>query len=636
MASLHMAVSSAFACMALAAAFAAPGRHVAYRSFNKEPEATARFAGMGYATRCFFAANTLNGCCQPYCEYPPMWKGDETYDFSPFDAQVDDLLKASPGADFICIVDLNSPAWFTRRYGIVDDSFSNMTHVLFNPLWRDLTGKWMKAFLAHAEKRLAGRVKGYVLAGGCTCEWYENDYGRSSRAKNAEWRKWCARRGVRHGDATPSEAELPKAAFENALYDPATEADKIDYWRFHNSIAADAILHFASEARKALPEGREIGVFFGYYNVVEGTQLSLGHLDYLRVFDSPDIDFIVAPGLYAGRGCGGGSGSLAMFADAHLRGKRLLHEIDFWPSTKPSRFGRYFKTVADDVAGNTREAAFALVNGASWWWFDMWGGFYTTRPLLERIAALREIELRHHDDGPGSAADVLLVADPESVFFTNEKDAKTYGFGQCLYRAVAKSGAAFDNYSWDSLSRLDLGRYKVVMLPAMLLMTPERERFLKERVLRDGRTVVWVYAPGITDGHTLDKSRVEKWAGVPFGTEGVSTTKRDGWISVYAYDYRLLTPEALYGIFANAGAHMYTDGPAVVFAGERLLAVHVKDGGEKSVRLPRRAKRVTDLFSGKTVCEAADAFRHWFASPDTALFEVEWERTEGRACTTGK
>lgn len=613
---LLMAVSAAVALQA------APLRVVAYRSFNKEPEATTAFAEMGYLTRGFFAANTLNGCCQPYCQYRPMWLGDETYDFAPFDEQVGDLLQVSPEADFVCLVDLNSPAWLTRRYGIVDDSFSDMTHVVFNPLWRSLTGKWMKAFLEHAEKRCAGRIKGYILACGCTCEWYENDYGRSSRAKNEEWRKWCAKRGVKHDRATPSETALSMAAFENAVYDPATESDKIDYWRFHNSIAADAILHFAAEARNLLPKERNLGVFYGYYNVREGTQLSLGQLDYLRVFDSPDLDFFIAPGLYADRGCGGGSGSLTMFADAKRRGKRFMHEIDFWPSTNPSRFGRYFKTVADDVAGNTREAAFALVNSASWWWFDMWGKFYTSPEILERIAKLREIERKFHDDDAASAADVLLVADPESVYYTNEKDAKTYGFGQCLYRQVAKAGVAFDNYSWDSLKALDLDRYKVVLLPAMLLMTSEREELLKKKVLVNGRTVVWTYAPGITDGKTLDAGRVKRWAGVDFRTPDVNETVMDGWKSVYAYDYRLFTPENLHRIFVTAGANAYLGRPATVFANERMFAVHVKEGGKAEVKLPRKAKRVVDLLSGRTVAVDADRFADEFASPDTKMYET--------------
>ena len=91
---------------------------------------------------------------------------------------------------------------------------------------------------------------------------------------------------------------------------------------------------------------------------------------------------------------------------------------------------------------------------------------------------------------------------------------------------------------------------------------------------------------------------------------------------------------------------------AVVYANERVLAIHVAgakghdggdavatqgghDGGDaafgylrsvatQTVRLPRKAKRVTDLLTGETLAENADAFTADFATPDTRLFETEY------------
>ena len=59
---------------------------VTYRSFKKELERTGQFAAMGITNRCFFAANTINALCEPYCEYPLIWKGFKKYDWSALDA----------------------------------------------------------------------------------------------------------------------------------------------------------------------------------------------------------------------------------------------------------------------------------------------------------------------------------------------------------------------------------------------------------------------------------------------------------------------------------------------------------------------------------------------------------------------
>ena len=59
-----------------------------------------------------------------------------------------------------------------------------------------------------------------------------------------------------------------------------------------------------------------------------------------------------------------------------------------------------------------------------------------------------------------------------------------------------------------------------------------------------------------------------------------------------------------------------------VFANERFVAVHTKDGGEIKVSLPRRYARITDLLADKVVAENADSFTCTFSSPDTRLFDL--------------
>ena len=108
---------------------------VTYRSFNKEFERTGQFAAMGITNRCFFAANTINSGGNPYCEYPLIWKGFKKYDWSALDAQAEDLLKASPNARFMVMIDLNTPYWATHKFWL--DSFTDITHAGVMPEWRN-------------------------------------------------------------------------------------------------------------------------------------------------------------------------------------------------------------------------------------------------------------------------------------------------------------------------------------------------------------------------------------------------------------------------------------------------------------------------------------------------------------------
>ena len=592
---------------------------VTYRSFKKELERTGQFAAMGITNRCFFAANTINALCEPYCEYPLIWKGFKKYDWSALDAQAEDLVKASPNARFMVMIDLNTPYWATHKFHL--DSFTDITHAGVMPNWRERTREWMLDFIAYAEKRWGDRIGCYILSGGCTSEWYEYDRGRTSYAKNKGWRGWCKARGLSLGEEPPSPTALGRASFENLVYDPATEQAKIAYWKFHNSITANAILFFAKAARKAIPKTKEIGVFFGYYLVSPGKHTSFAHLDYERVYASPDIDFFIAPGNYFEREIGGGSGSQLVHGTALRHGKRFLHEIDFGPHDQTKWHKGLWKTLEDDIAGNTREAAFAMANNANYWWFDMWGGFYRNPKVRERIAALKKVQ-DALKPAP-SAAEILLVCDPQSIYYVNEKSPLERAFGHHLRNNLGRIAAPHDVYSFDDLPVLDMDRYKLVCLNSTLLITPERAKFLREKVCANGRTVLWCYAPGVTDGKTLDAARVKTWAGVPFKTPGISATQMEGWRSVYAYDYKLFTPESLTKIVSDAGVHLYLDKPATVFANEGFLAVHTKGGGEKTVRLRAKAAKVVDLLTGETVAEDADCFTARFASPDTRLFGIE-------------
>ena len=607
-------------------------RLVAYRSFQREFEETAAFARLGVPLRAIGICNTVSGRGVPYSDYPPVWTGPGQYDWDCCDRQFDEMLAASPSASFMVLVDLNSPLWLARRQQF--DSFTTIVQAAAMPEWRTAVREYLRALVAHIEEKYGSRIVAYVPMAGRTTEWYDVDVGLASRAKNTAWREWCAKRGLVYREFTPPETELGRAAFENILYDPAAEREKIDYLRFHNGIVADAILEMAGEIRALVGRAKEIGVFFGYY-CIDGKNLSSqGHMDYERVMASPDVDFAISPATYRERACGFGTGSQSVAGTLRRHGKRLVHEIDFWPHdlNLPWRSAsrNYFKTGADDIAGNMRDAVFAFVNGCSWWYFDQYGGYYRTVGLHERISTLSRIERRFAHADPPSVADVLFVADPQSALLVKDPPGKTaegfvpmVGATEILRNKLNVVGCAYEVCSFGDLECLDLERFRLIVMPATYEITPERAELLRGKVCVAGRTVLWTYAPGISDGQGLDIRRVEDWAGVPFRTKGVTTTAMPGgWTSVCAYDYRALDAAAVRKIAERAGVFFYSEEPMPVAANGRFLAVHVKDGGRRALRLRSRCSQIVDLFSGKVLATDSDRFTVDLESPDTRLFEL--------------
>ena len=597
-------------------------RRVCYRSFWPELGMTATFGKMGVDTRCFFAANTINSAGFEYCKYPPVWIGKDRYDFSALDRQVEDLLRANPEADFICMIDYNTPYWMARSQGM--DSFSVISHLCARERWRELTKAYVEAFVAYAEQKYGDRISGYILSGGGTSEWYEYYNMITSYEKNEAWRRWCRERGLSHPSVPPSWESLFGASFEGVLYDPAKERAKIDYWRFHNWLIADAICDFAGHARQIIPKGKDIGVFFGYYFVSEWRMCSFGHLAYEKVFASADIDYVIAPGSYSSRANGEAGGSQLLYSTAFLHGKQFLHEIDHRTSTCTMGKSSHWFNTADDIAGCMREGAFSIVNHSSRWWFDMWGGWFREKALLDKISNLEKVARRYADDVSSSAADVLYVADPESMYYFNERSKLPFKSAEKFRNAISLTGRPVDFYSFSDLPKINLDRYKVVVFPASVFIDAQRESFIRNHVMKNGRTLVWFYAPGITDGKTLDAARVKNLTGVEFRTSGVNTAVYPAYRSVYVYDYDMATTDVLRRILDEAGSHSYIDDNVAVMANTRLFVVNVAKGGKKISRLPVKARTVRSVLDGDcVVARDTDAFSLDFASPDTKLFEIE-------------
>lgn len=598
-----------------------------YRSFMPALPQTAAFARLGITTRCFLVSEDVidDG-------YPAVWRGEGEYDFAAFDSQVADILKVSPTAKLVCIIDLNTPRWL-KSSGLPFDSHNEISTACASGEWKRQAEAWLRAMIEYAEAKYGDRIISYMLsAGGGLSEWFECDDGRANRIKNTAWRAWEKANGVWHGEACPPETDLAKAALDNLLYDPATEQAKIDYWRFYNDIIADTVLGFLRITRESIAPEKEIGLFFGY-SVKRGQVLSsFGHADVERVFDSPDFDWVAAPGTYSDRKIGGGTGSQLVPLALELRGKRFLHEIDHRPHDKADhpRFALSNRAkddplgFKDDVAGYTREFAYALVKHASLWWFDMRGGWFDAPEVMDRIAHLKTIYDRLGSDDSKSSAEVLMVLDPRSFFYINNQDPKCVALSSVLRKALNHAAAVpFDICYFDDLKKIDLKQYRLVLMPTAFELDAARRAFLKEKVLCDGRYVAWTFAPGVTDGKTMDVARVEELAGVPFRTPGVAVTPRGGWTAVYAYTNELYTAQVIADIESRAGVHAYLDGPETpVFANERLLAVHTAKGGKRTIRLRQRVAKVVELVSGMTVAENAAAFDYTFEEPDSRIFEI--------------
>lgn len=607
----------------------------AYRSFWPEFGAMEQFRDAGVNTVCIFAANTDNSLGTPYSKYPPVWRWFGKYDFDSLNKQYDDVLAVNADAKFICMIDLNTPVWLGRQLALrghsaESESFTMLSCACANPAWRKATHEYLEAVIKHMETRYGDRVKAYLLACGQTDEWMDYSRGIAGRSKTQAWKMWLKHNG-KEDIPIPALERIDKASFNNLLRDPVVEQDIVDYAHFTGDLIADTALAFASNTRELVPRHRQIGMFFGYILELTNSRLVwAGHLEYERLFASPDIDFFISPGTYGDRPMGGGSGFMIPNGTRVLNGKGFLHEIDHRTPTYNVKLDDFvsigwmtpWKDQAETTAGLKREFSLAIINNTSLWCFDMWGGVFKTEETMKLIAKSKKLWDQYTSEKFKNRAEVAMIVDPQSARYLNDRNSIIPHIYQGTRNKLNRIGAPFEIFSFNDLTKVNLDQYKLLIFPGLFQVTPEKMEILRKYVFKNDRTVFFVYAPGICNAKNLDLARVKALTGTAFNSPGVSRVQRDGWVSVYVPDYEAVTPQILRQAAVEAKVTIYCQDEVPVYANERLVAIHMAQGGKHTITMPISVRKVKELYTEQVIPVVDQQFCYSFSTPDTALFEI--------------
>ena len=223
-----------------------------------------------------------------------------------------------------------------------------------------------------------------------------------------------------------------------------------------------------------------------------------------------------------------------------------------------------------------------------------------------------------------------------------------------------RSGASVDLLLAEDLARHP-GDYKLYVF--MNQFSYDDRLLAAVKAIRErGAAMLWVYAPGFAKDHTLAAMR--ELTGLEFAALdgpfdcGV-VMKDDGrWMGMVdakvARGFAPVAPETVLGetrdgkpaltrtvlgrsktyfsatwqldmafirqLVKDAGAFVYADGGDPLEANDAFVALHARNGGAKTIRLPRKAKRVVDVFARKVVATDADTFTFGARLHESFLF----------------
>lgn len=565
-------------------------------------------------------SNSFSALGIPYSPYPLIWRGPGDYDFSIVDRQISDIVERNPDVRFIAMIDLNSPPWIKEK--MKRDSFKELGECFLDPLWLSAVEDYQEKLVAHLETHHADRVFAYYIACGKTQEWFDHRWCMPTPRRVAHYKEWCESNG-RTPLAIPQENEHQQCLGEFL-------PDHLIQWKeYGNYLTCKCATHFFKRVRKQIrPEVRIGGVFGNIHDV--GAD---GHLEAEKFCREAGSNFYIGPSCNSEIPMGGGSG----FQSSQLMLKRFginyLHScdrqlsttaIDIGPGIKVPASGIHSrqKNPAEDVACLKREFAISMVHGFSLWFFNIWGFSYSGKEVRAALTRFGELWKEYAHRSTGTDAETLLVYSPEADL--RHPPVVEIIAGRMRRWWLPPANMPFTSAAVCDLHEADLSSYRTVIFQNTNYLKESDLEMIRKKVCCDGRVVIWCGTPGIASEKGVDHSRMEKVCGIPYGISDMAEKDCGSWYSGVFPTIESCSPDALRALGKKSGQHFFTEDPDLkIWSSREFISAHTRDGGEKTISLKRKVRKVTELFSGEVIAENTDSFTDRFAAPDTKLYYLE-------------
>ena len=220
-----------------------------------------------------------------------------------------------------------------------------------------------------------------------------------------------------------------------------------------------------------------------------------------------------------------------------------------------------------------------------------------------------------------------MIVDPDAGYYiVHGADPKRQRSFSCGTRMkLNKAGFPFECYCLNDIPKIpDLDKIRFVIFACQWEITQEKAALIRKYILKDRRMVLWLYAPGLSDGASLDESRCEQWIGKPLHkADGIEIQPMGDWCSAFIRNPDELTVSDIRGLALKAGVHVYADAEIPVFANSRFMAVHCKDKMLLNLTLPQGVYFGKELFTGEIFAPGQNRVSRQTGGPDTLLFELK-------------
>jgi hypothetical protein len=621
---------------------------------------------------------------------PNFPKEGEAFDFTSTDLWIDNILRVHPDALFMPRIGIWGPSWLRGAYPDEIDQFHDGSKgeqmSVFSPGWRAQAERNLVALVRHLEEKYGDRMFGYQPTMGHAGEWYYNEawfdkisgYEKPSveafRAylKNAYGTVEALRAAWRDPAVTFENAPVPanhkiRTRTAGTFRDPATERQVIDFFEAQNAGMCDAAIGICKAIKSAAPD-KIACIFYGYTMELGAQPLGIapsGHLALGRLLKSPYVDAVAGPIGYFNRGLGGYF--MGAVDSVQRAGKLWFNEDDSRTHVSGVKEGwGVTSTLSETRSLHTRNLAHVLTRGAGAWWTDIPGaGWLNDDETIKHLGVLKKIYESTLDHLEPYTPEIAVIVDEKSSLYLGPGLQVSHPLLHVFRKEFYHAGAPIGVYLLGDLLAGKVPPVRLYLMVNLFHLDPQPAQQLKALMRQDGRTAVWMYAPGYIREDSLSLQFVEDLTGLALAKsdrgDGHIVLENEGGAfdaghphlsptiavadptattlaryadgnqpaiaskkvadSLQVFCGTLQLPARLIRRIAReAGVHVYSDSDDLIMAGNSYVSLFATSAGQKTLRMPTSCSLV-DAVSGEKLGPAS-VFEFEAGLRDTRLFRV--------------
>ena len=491
------------------------------------------------------------------------WEGDNEYDFTVVDKNVEKLLTLDPNVLIIAIIEIAPPLWWSKKYpgelaAFNDGSIYNYTTAapsFASDIWLEQSNRAMVKFIEHCEYGpYSSKMGAYLLSNGISAECqYWGSHGASMANKMMDYseparKKFRSFIHKRYPEMVEDKIEIPslKERLEHPIgtfLDPKKNLLSIKYTEFLSDVLSDFMISSCCAAKDTVNGNKIVGIYYGYtfeYPNLDWIGNLVGHSRLQKILDSKSVDFLLSPPSYSIRGLGDCVADMKPFKSIEDAGVLSIIDDDTRTHEMPS--GGFYQTVTKEQTRNITRRNFGLALCR----MQPLCLLPTTSPTIDFYRDPSIIkDLRLFKQGAQFQLDTNIERKAEIAVVVNEDSAKYYSFEKNRIPSTVKQmynpdgsvtsfstkvlrvtgdllsfqrsrigqiGAPVD-YLLSSDISANVGKYKFWIFLNCTSYDKKLFESIKQ-IQRTNTVILWVYAPGFIKMEKADINNMYELIGI--------------------------------------------------------------------------------------------------------------------------